>query len=117
MYGCDSVSGALVAARLEDGERLWQTREPTTGGRGGSNGTAFLVKNGQRFFIFNELGDLILAHLSPDGYEQISRFHVLEPTNSAFGRSVVWSHPAFAQRSMFARNDEEIVCVNLAEGG
>jgi len=27
---------------------------------------------------------------------------------------VVWSHPAFANKSMFARNDEEIVCVSLA---
>jgi hypothetical protein len=27
---------------------------------------------------------------------------------------VVWSHPAFAHRSMYARNDKEIVCVSLA---
>jgi hypothetical protein len=29
-------------------------------------------------------------------------------------RNVVWSHPAFADRMMFARNDKEIVCVSLA---
>ena len=30
------------------------------------------------------------------------------------GRDVVWSHPAFAGRSVFARNDRELVCVPLA---
>ena len=29
------------------------------------------------------------------------------------GRDVVWSHPAFADRCVFARNDKEIVCVSL----
>jgi hypothetical protein len=27
---------------------------------------------------------------------------------------VVWSHPAFAGRCVFARNDKELVCVSLA---
>jgi hypothetical protein len=48
----------------------------------------------------------------------VSRAHVLEPTGRAgFGnqvRKVLWSHPAFANRSMYARNDKEIVCVPLA---
>jgi len=115
MYGCDISTGALMCARLEDGERLWQTLEPTTGGsRRGRYGTAFLVKHEDRFFLFNELGDLILAKLSPQGYDELGRFHVLEPTNSTFGRPVVWSHPAFAEKCLFARNDKELVCVSLA---
>jgi hypothetical protein len=40
--------------------------------------------------------------------------HLLEPTNKAAGRSVVWSHPAFANRSIYARNDKEIICYSLA---
>jgi hypothetical protein len=27
---------------------------------------------------------------------------------------VVWSHPAFANRCVYARNDKELVCVSLA---
>jgi hypothetical protein len=27
---------------------------------------------------------------------------------------VVWSHPAFARRCVFARNDREMVCLALA---
>jgi len=114
IYGCDE-SGALVAVRLADGNRLWQTTEPTLGKAArGRYGTAFIVKHKNRFFLFSETGDLILARLSPEGYQELSRFHVLEPTNSCFGRPVVWSHPAFAQRCCFARNDKEIVCVDLA---
>jgi hypothetical protein len=30
------------------------------------------------------------------------------------GKAVVWSHPAFAHRCVFARNDKELVCVDLA---
>lgn len=113
IYGCDCRSGALLGVRLSDGERLWQTYEPTTGKNRGGHGTAFIVKNDDRFFLFSETGDLILAKLSPEKYQELGRFHVLEPTGEAFGRNVVWSHPAFAQGSLFARNDKEIVCVSL----
>ena len=76
---------------------------------------AFIVKNSDRFFLFNEKGHLIIAKFSPQGYEEISRVHLLEPTNTLpVGREVVWSHPAFAARRMYARNDKEIICVDLA---
>lgn len=117
VYGCDADSGALTCMRLSDGERLWQTTVPTTGqGKKGRYGTAFLIKQGERFFLFNEQGDLILAKLTPQGYEELGRFHVLEPSNKTFGRAMVWSHPAFAQRHLFARNDRELVCVDLSAG-
>jgi outer membrane protein assembly factor BamB len=115
IFGCDISTGALMGVRLSDGERLWQTVEPTTGGtRRGRYGTAFIVKHEDRFFLFSETGDLILAKLSPQGYTELGRFHVLEPTSLTFGRNVVWSHPAFAHKSVFARNDKELVRVNLA---
>lgn len=115
IYGCDVESGALIGATIADGTRLWRTTKPTDGSRRFSrHATAFLVKHQDRYFLFNELGDLIIAKLSRDGYQEEGRFHVLEPTNEAFGRDVVWSHPAFAQKCLFARNDKELVCVDLA---
>ena len=115
IYGCDCEQGALMAVRMSDGKRLWETREPTTRTeRRARHGTAFLVKHEDRYFLFSETGDLILARLSPEGYEEISRQHILEPTNECFGRDVVWSHPAFADRAVFARNDKELVAVSLA---
>ena len=116
IYGVDCHDGTLVGARIDDGERLWETREPTSGGtRRADHGTAFLVKQADRFFLFSETGDLIIAKLSPEGYDEISRFHAIEPTNEAFGRPVVWSHPAFAEKSAFIRNDKEMIRVDLAE--
>jgi outer membrane protein assembly factor BamB len=113
IYGVDT-RGELRGVKMETGERLWETYKPTTGERFAQSGTAFLVKNGDRFILFNETGDLIIAKLSPKGYEEVSRAHILEPTGDGFGRPVVWSHPAFANKCVFARNDKEIVCVSLA---
>jgi outer membrane protein assembly factor BamB len=116
LYGVDT-KGELRCLKLDTGERLWQTYAATTGNRFAQSGTAFLIKNGDRFFIPNEKGDLIIARLSPKGYEEVSRCHLLEPTSDAFGRQVVWSHPAFANRCVYARNDKELVCVSLAADG
>ena len=105
----------MRAVEFKTGKRLWQTLEPTTGDRPQNSGTAFLTKNGDRYFLFNEKGELVIAELSKTGYKEISRSPLLEPTGEAFGRKVVWSHPAYADKSIFARNDKEIVRVSLAE--
>jgi outer membrane protein assembly factor BamB len=116
LYGNDCQVGDLRAVELATGKRLWESFEPTTGGeRRASHGTAFLTRNGDRYFLFSETGDLVIARLSPEKYEEISRAHILAPTGEAFGRSVVWSHPAYANRCAFIRNDKEIVCVSLAK--
>src|SRR5437763_1723796 len=116
IYGNDCEVGNLRGVSLASGERLWETFKPTTGGdRRESHGTAFLTKNGDRYFIFSETGDLIVARLTPEKYEEISRAHLIEPTNEAFGRPVVWNHPAYANKCVFVRNDKEIVCTNLAK--
>lgn len=115
MYGV-CTRGELRCVELKTGKRMWETFAPTTGEKRPINsGTAFLVKNGDRYFIFSEKGDLIIAKLTPEKYEEISRAHLLEPTSDAFGRSVVWSCPAFANKCAFVRNDNEIICVSLAK--
>ena len=38
-----------------------------------------------------------------------------KPTNEVFGRPVVWSGPAFAGKSVYVRNDEELVKVDLSK--
>ena len=55
------------------------------------------------------------AKLSPKGYEELSRWKMLDPTGAYAGRAYVWSHPAFANRCVYARNDKELVCVSLAK--
>ncbi len=103
LYGNCCEKGDLRALDLNTGEKLWETFNATTGSRRASHATVYLVRNGERWFLFNDSGDLIVARLSRKGYEERGRMHVLEATGEAFGRSVVWSHPAFAAKHMFAR--------------
>jgi outer membrane protein assembly factor BamB len=112
IYGVCSY-GQLRCLNAHTGERLWETFKATTGGEQVRWANAFIVKNGKHFFLFNEHGDLIIAKMSPQGYEEISRAHLLEPMSDAAGRAVLWSHPAFANHHMYARNDREIISVNL----
>ena len=108
--------GEFRCLKADTGERIWETFAPTTG-KSMRWGNTFIVKNGDRCFLFSETGDLIIAKLTPEKYAEISRAHLLEPTNRDPGRLVVWSHPAFANKSVYARNDKEIVCVSLAAPG
>jgi outer membrane protein assembly factor BamB len=112
IYGPCSY-GQFRCLKLETGERLWETFAPTSG-KSERWGHAFVVKQGDRAFLFSEKGELIIAKLSPEKYEEIGRAKLLEPDNQDPRRPVVWSHPAFANRSVYARNDHEIVCVSLA---
>ena len=116
IYGV-TESGPLVAVDLKTGDRKWETAEPVTGKdpKKADSATAFLIKNGDRYFIFNERGELVIAKLTPEKYEEIDRAKIIQPTNKAFGRDVVWNNPAFANKCMFVRNDKEIVCVSLAK--
>jgi len=111
MYGVDHT-GPLRCVKMATGERVWDSTV-WFNGKPQDAATAFIVKNGDRFFLFTEKGDLVIARLSPEKYEEVSRAHLLEPTTTAFGRSVVWSHPAYAEGCVYARNDKEIVCVSL----
>jgi outer membrane protein assembly factor BamB len=103
--------GQLRCLEAQTGERVWETFAATGEGRWS---TAFLIRHEDAFFLFNEQGELITADLTPEGYHETSRAPLIPPTAKVGRRTVVWSHPAFAGRCVFARNDQEIVCVDLA---
>ena len=111
IYGVCSY-GQLRCLDAKTGERLWETRQPTGDGRWWN---AFIVPHEDRFFLHNEQGDLIIATLTPEGYTELSRAKLVEPTRKVGNRMTIWSHPAFAMKSVFARNDQEIVRVDLSE--
>ena len=112
LYGFDH-NGRLYGVKLPDGDRLWDTSEPVSE-RPANNGTAFIIRQGDRYWLFTENGDLISPELTPEGYKELSRAHILDPTGDAFGRPVVWCSPAFANQRMFVRNDKECIAVDLA---
>ena len=99
MYGVDQT-GQLRCVKMDDRRAALGIGEPFDD-KPKNAGTAFIVKNGDRFFLFTEKGDLIIAKLSPKGYEEVSRAKLLEPT-SGLRPDVVWSHPAFADGCVFA---------------
>lgn len=126
IYGIGS-HGQVRGLRAETGERLWEAEGLTNLNRWGS---AYFVRHEDRYFVYNENGDLIIAEFSPDGYVERDRTHLLNPTSrSGYGgsragsrsrfrhgqsdRLVVWAHPAFANRHLVLRNDEEIIRVSM----
>ena len=74
-----------------------------------------MTVNGSSVFIYNELGELILAHLSPQGYEEICRTALVVPTYSFGGKKLTWAAPSFANRHIYARNEKEIICASLSQ--
>lgn len=112
LYGFDQ-GGVLCAVKLPEGERLWDTPAPVSE-RKIQSATAFIYRQGDRYWLFNEKGEIVLARLTPEGYTELGRVKVIEPTNRAFGRPVVWSPPALANRRVYLRNDKEIICVDVA---
>lgn len=114
IYGVDSY-GELRCLKSETGERVWEDLTATPKARWSN---IHFVQNGERTWMFNERGQLIIGKLSPTGYKEISRARLLEPTLDQLGDrgGVCWAHPAYANRHVFARNDKEIVCASLAAG-
>ena len=114
IYGVDSY-GEFRCLDAKTGDRVWESLEPTPKSRWS---TIHMVKNGDRMWMFNERGELVIARLSPRGYEEISRAKLIAPTKVQLSMrgGVCWSHPAFADRHVFARNDEELVCASVAAG-
>jgi outer membrane protein assembly factor BamB len=113
LYGYDD-SGIMYAVELPSGKRLWDGPGPVGGEPKGSE-TAFIVKNGDRFFFFAETGHLVIGKLTPKGYEEIDRVKVIDQTNTAFGRKVVWCAPAYADKKIYIRNDKELICLDLSK--
>ena len=79
---------------------------------------------------------MILAQFTPTGYVEIDRTKLIEATGrsdrmgesdrllrrtgrpprpgTSYNRAVNWSHPAYANRHIIARNDQEIIRASLA---
>ena len=112
IYGVDS-HGELRCLDIATGDRVWEDKTATPPARWSN---IHMVRNGSRMWMFNERGELVIATLSPEGFHEISRTKLIEPTDVQLSkRPVCWSHPAYANRHVFIRNDNELVCASLAK--
>ena len=112
VYGVDSY-GELRCLDARSGDRVWEDLAATPRARWSN---VHMVRNGERIWMFNERGELIICTLSPRGFHEISRAKLIEPTMKQLKQreGVCWSHPAFANRHVFARNDDQLVSASLA---
>ena len=116
VYGVGSY-GELRGLSARTGERLWMSSDMTVQNRWG---TAFMVQHRDRCFVNNDEGDLMIVELKPDGYVELDRTQLIEPTSvgghtrANWTRTVNWSHPAYANKHIVHRNDSEIIRASLA---
>ena len=113
IYGVDS-HGELRCLEKDTGKRVWEDLTAVPKARWS---TIHFVKHRDQVWMFTERGDLIQAKLTPEGYEELGRVHLIDPTEEQLRRrgGVCWAHPAFADRCIFVRNDREIICVSLKD--
>ena len=112
IYGIDSY-GELRCLDLLTGRRIWESQAVVPKARWA---TAHLIRQQDRVWMFNERGELVISKLSPSGYHEISRAKLIDPTEGQLDQrgGVCWSHPAFADRRIYVRNDKELICADLS---
>jgi len=112
VYGVDSY-GEFRCLSLADGSRVWEDKTAVPRNRWA---TIHFVKNDEHVWMFSERGELLIGKLTPKGFEEIDRSKLIKPTRGQLNRrgGVCWSHPAFAYKHVFARNDNELVCADLS---
>ena len=98
-HGRQEYGQSLRCVELETGRVLW-SRD------GFGAGTLSLA--GDRLVVLKENGELLLVAASPQAYRLIAKATVLAPT--------VRAYPALADGRLFARNQKELVAVDLQPG-
>lgn len=113
VYGFDSY-GEMRCLEASTGKRVWEDLTAVPKARWS---TVHMVREHDRVWMFNERGELLIAMLSPSGLTILDRAALIEPTTAQLRQrgGVCWSHPAFAEKSVFARNDERLVRASLAK--
>ncbi len=113
VYGFDSY-GEMRCLELLTGKRVWEDLTAVPKARWS---TVHMVAQGERVWMFNERGELLIANISPAGLTVLERAELIEPTTTQLRQrgGVCWSHPAFAEKSVFARNDNRLVRASLAK--
>jgi outer membrane protein assembly factor BamB len=109
IYGVDSY-GELRCLELVTGDRVWEDQTAVKRARWAN---IHFVQKENRIWMFNEQGELLITELSPNGFKEISRTKIIEPTRKQHPRGVNWTHPAFANKHIFIRNDKELICTSL----
>ena len=105
--------GDLVCLEAATGKQVWSTNGLTMPKNGASIN---ITPQGDGYFLFTDEGNLIRAQMSPTGYREFGRSHLIDPTWPFGQTKFVYAPPAFADRHVFARSEAEVVCASLEAG-
>src|SRR5207237_4158902 len=81
-------SGELICVEASTGKQVWESAKVTDLKNGAS---IHLTANGDSVLLYTDRGELIRAQLTAQGYKELSRVAVLEPTFPFAVRKVAWS--------------------------
>jgi outer membrane protein assembly factor BamB len=99
VYGTSGDMGPafLTALNLETGQTAWQNR---------GFGQATLIHADGKTVILDEDGDLAIAKLAPEGVTVLSQVKLFDTTS--------WTVPTLAGGTLYARDREKIVALDLS---
>ena len=110
VYGVDSY-GQLRGLDGTTGKRLWENLTAVPKARWS---TIHFVKNGDKYWLFNERGELIIAQLRPPATPKSAGPRCWSRRWTSFAsRRRLLEPPGIANKCIFARNDKELVCASL----
>lgn len=111
--GCvfaDRGNGQLACYDATTGAPLWET-DKVTAHRSGA--CIHFTPQDDGVYLFTEEGNLIRAKLTREGYRELWRTHVIDPSYPFGGRQVLWTSPAYADRRLWVRSERELICVSM----
>ncbi|HEV7403548.1 MAG TPA: PQQ-binding-like beta-propeller repeat protein [Chthoniobacteraceae bacterium] len=99
--------GLLVGLDANTGKELWSTDQA-------KSSMHSLTLCGTGVFVFTDKGEMIRIQFTAQGYRETGRTALIKPTTKDGEEKLVYAAPAYANRHVFARNDEELICASLA---
>jgi outer membrane protein assembly factor BamB len=116
VYSFDKQHG-LTCFELKTGKKLWDDGNRLTPKGRNPHASIVWLGDSNRILAVNSVGELIVARLTPQGYEEQSRVKILD--------GQVWGHPGFSGSRLFVRTDGaensvragpfELACFELME--
>jgi outer membrane protein assembly factor BamB len=99
----DKIFG-ITCFELKTGNVLWDDDNTLTPRNRNPQASLVWLGDTDRVISLNAEGELVTGRFTPTGFTEHARAKIIGPT---------WAHPGYSGRYVVARNDEEIVCVEL----